>query len=318
MRVSQRSIRARVTLLAAGSAVVLLGSLTLVLDAAVIAAAGVAVAAGTAWWGTGRALRPVARVRAELDAIGAGRACGRVTVASGDGEAARLGASVNLVLERLVDVVERQRAFAADASHELRTPIAGLRANLEEAVLYPDDVDVKEVLNSALRDADRLEAITTDLLLLVRVKSCDPAAREPVDLSDLLREGLAARVPAPSADLATGLRVHAVPTQVARLVDNLLDNAERHADGRVEVTLRRDGDHAVVTVADDGPGIPAADRERVFERFTRLDTARSRCDGGTGLGLAIAREIACAHGGVLTAEEPGARGARLVLRLPVS
>jgi signal transduction histidine kinase len=217
-------------------------------------------------------------------------------------------------------MLAQQRQFAADASHELRTPLAGLRAQLEEARLHPDQTDLPELLDAALRDVDRLEAITEDLLLLARVAAEAPAEREPVDLAETVRAEVSRR--AGGLDmrlrLEPGVTVNANGSQIGRLLANLLDNAQRHAKHTVEVRVRRAGAFAELAVTDDGAGVAVPDRERIFGRFTRLDTARSRDCGGTGLGLAIAHDIAQTHQGSLRVEDTSGNGACFVLRLPLA
>lgn len=281
----------------------------------------VAVLIGLAGWATwlvtGRALRPVATMRAELDAVHAGDVSRRITQPSGEDEVAMLAKAVNNTLARLERSAQQQRQFASDASHELRTPIAGLRAQLESAQLYPDDTDLEALVDSALRDTDRLEAIITDLLLLARIGSRVDVAREPVDLADLVRQELDVRTDKlpTRVDLAEGVVVQGVRLQLARVLTNLLDNAQRHAETMVKVVVSKEGSTAVLAVENDGQEIAEADRERIFERFTRLDAARSRDAGGTGLGLAIARDVAMAHRGSVCVEACRG-GARFVLRLP--
>ncbi|GAA4081864.1 sensor histidine kinase [Nonomuraea soli] len=276
----------------------------------------VALISWITWLMAGRALRPVARIRAQLDEVNATDLSRRVTEPMTQDEVAQLARSINGTLGRLERSAEQQRQFAHDASHELRTPIAGLRAQLESAQLYPDDTDVGELVEGALRDTDRIEAIITDLLLLARIGSRVDVTKEPVDLGILVRKALSDRsggVPI-TAELGDGIVVNGVRLQLDRLLANLLDNAERHALSRIDITLSASDAEAVLTVENDGPPIPEADRERIFERFTRLDSARSRDEGGTGLGLAIAREVALAHRGALTVD----RDARFTLRLPLA
>ncbi|GAA4920245.1 signal transduction histidine kinase [Nonomuraea thailandensis] len=280
----------------------------------------IGLTAWATWLVTGRALRPVATMRAELDAVHAGDLSHRVTQPPGDDEVAQLARSVNGTLARLERSAEQQRQFASDASHELRTPIAGLRAQLESAQLYPDDTDMRALVNSALRDTDRLEAIITDLLLLARIGSRVDVARERIDLADLVRKELAVRsdkLPV-RVELADGVVVEGVRLQLARVLTNLLDNAQRHAEHTVRVTVaEQEPGTAVLAVENDGMEIAECDRERIFERFTRLDAARSRDAGGTGLGLAIARDVAMAHRGEIRVDDCRG-GARFVLRLPIA
>ncbi|GAA4576858.1 sensor histidine kinase [Planotetraspora kaengkrachanensis] len=286
----------------------------------------VLLAAWATWLVTGRTLRPVEAIRTELATINFNDLSGRVPEPPGDDEIARLARTVNGTLNRIEQakrssdrILTRQRQFVADASHELRTPLAGLRTELEEARMHPEDTDLALLLRDAMGDVDRLEQIITDLLLLARVEATADGERRRLDLTDLVRREVAARPGRPRVRLWAERDVHvlAVQSQLVRALRNLLDNAQRHAIDAVDVQVRRYGGFAELIVADDGPGIPEADRERVFERFTRLDTARSRDHGGTGLGLAIARDVAHAHDGSLRAGESPSGGARFVFRIPL-
>ncbi|GGV03003.1 hypothetical protein GCM10010182_21020 [Actinomadura cremea] len=276
-----------------------------------------------------RALRPVAKAEAEMgEILRTADAAHRVSVPQTGGPDARLAARVNAVLDRLERSARQRRTFIADASHELRTPLTGLRTRIELALAAPGDADLPESLEGALRDVERLHRIVDDLLALARLDAGEEPAREPLDIGALVEGELAARTsPVPvTAKVETGVLVEGNPIRLGRLLVNLLGNAERHAAGLIEVEVRRDGAEAVVEVRDDGSGVPPADRDRVFDRFTRLDGARSRVDGGSGLGLAVARATAVSHGGRLyladapdEARDPDhvARGARFVLRLPL-
>ncbi|MGW4639687.1 sensor histidine kinase [Sphaerisporangium sp. NPDC004334] len=214
----------------------------------------------------------------------------------------------------------RQRRFAADAAHELRTPLAGLRVKLEEAGLHPEQTDLSALMEAALDDVDRLQAIVRDLLLLTRVAAEAPSPHQPVDLAAAVRDQVDPRQGGPDVRLRTvaAVTVDAVPAHLGRLLANLLDNARKHARRWIQVQIRPHDAIAELTVTDDGPGIPAHERERVFELFARLDAARCRDAGGTGLGLAIARDIARAHEGTLHVEDGPGGGARFVLRLPLA
>ncbi|MFJ8189025.1 sensor histidine kinase [Streptomyces sp. NPDC096094] len=275
-----------------------------------------AVVGWVTWLVTGRALRPVAGIRREMAAITASEDLARrVPVPDTHDEVARLASTTNQTLAALETSVERQRRFVADASHELRSPIASLRTQLEVAAAHPELLD----LDGAVEDTVRLQRLAADLLLLARLDAGERPADARVDLAALAREeaggrsGVSVRA---EGDVAGELTVAGSRGQLGRVLANLLDNAQRHARSAVEVSVRRDGDAAVVAVADDGEGVPAADRERIFERFVRLDAARSRDDGGAGLGLAIARDVAVRHGGTLTVHAAPAGGALFELRLP--
>ncbi|MEZ3177876.1 HAMP domain-containing histidine kinase [Streptomyces pimonensis] len=271
------------------------------------------VVAGVTWLVTGRALRPVEGIRSEMAAITASEDLARrVPEPATHDEIARLARTTNETLAALEASVERQRRFVADASHELRSPIASLRTQLEVAAAHPELLD----LDGAVEDTVRLQRLAADLLLLARLDAGERPADARVDLAALAREEAAGR---------TGVTVDAEPAEVTgswgqlgRVLANLLDNGGRHARERVTVTVRREGGWAVLEVADDGDGVAGADRERIFQRFVRLDAARSRDDGGAGLGLAIARDVAVRHGGTLTADAAPTGGALFELRLPLA
>ncbi|MFD6416671.1 ATP-binding protein [Streptomyces sp. NPDC060194] len=276
----------------------------------------IGVVAGVTWLVTRRALRPVEGIRAEMAAITASQDLARrVPEPASHDEVARLARTTNETLAALESSVERQRRFVADASHELRSPIASLRTQLEVGAAHPELLDVE----GAVVDTVRLQALAADLLLLARLDAGERPVRGRVALGELVREEVAQRGGGVGVSVAAeGLDVRGSRGQLGRVLGNLLDNAVRHARGSVSVEVRRDGGCVVLAVTDDGPGVPVADRERVFERFVRLDDARARDDGGAGLGLAIARDIAVRHGGTLALDAPPSGGARLTLRLPAA
>ncbi|MFC9914902.1 sensor histidine kinase [Streptomyces sp. NPDC127197] len=272
------------------------------------------VVAGVTWLVTRRALRPVEGIRREMAEITASEDLSRrVPEPDTHDEVARLASTTNETLAALETSVERQRRFVADASHELRSPIASLRTQLEVAAAHPELLD----LDGAVADTVRLQRLAADLLLLARLDAGErPISDARVDLAALAREEAAGRK---NVTVRAGsLEVAGSRGQLGRVLANLLDNAQRHARSAVTVVVRREGDRAVLQVADDGDGVPAADRERIFERFVRLDAARSRDEGGAGLGLAIARDVATRHGGTLTVQDAPAGGAQFELRLPLA
>ncbi|WP_052441316.1 sensor histidine kinase [Streptacidiphilus anmyonensis] len=289
------------------------------------------------WRVTGRALRPVEAIRSEVAAIGEQELHRRVPIPRGEDEITRLARTMNAMLDRLDLAGRRQRQFIADASHELRSPIAVLRTQLEVALGHPDPLVRGELVEGALQDAERLQDLAADLLFLARLDAGPtelPA--DPIDVAELVRVAVRGRGGRAGDDgddgadaghgghgrrLAFTLDLDdeaVVPGRhlwLTRLVTNLLDNAERHARTAVHVTVVRVGAEVVLRVHNDGAALAAEDRERIFERFTRLDDARSRDEGGAGLGLPIARDIAHHHGGTLAAVEAAA-GATFEARLP--
>jgi signal transduction histidine kinase len=282
------------------------------------------VLAGVVWWAVGRALRPVEDIRARVDSISGSSLHRRVPEPDTPTEIGRLARTMNGMLGRLERSAEQQRRFVADASHELRSPLARMRAELEVDAAHPDSADSGATAASVLAETIGVQRLVDDLLLLARGDAGAAAAvrREPVDLDDVVESVAGGLRRAGERRIDTrGVHPAQVPAdrgQLERLVGNLLDNAVRHARERVVVTLTPLPAGVELRVADDGPGIPADERERVFERFTRLDDARTAGSGGAGLGLAIARDIAERHGGALRLELDGAAGACFVLTLPVA
>ncbi|WP_253864368.1 sensor histidine kinase [Prauserella halophila] len=278
-----------------------------------------AVVAGLTWFSTGRALGPVDAIRREFARLSARDLRGRMPVPAGDDAPARLAVTLNDTLDRLDESVRKQRQFVADASHELRSPLAALRTPLEVAQEHPDRVDWPGIVSGTLEDLDRLDRLVADLLTLARIDAETREGGEPTELAELITEVADRRTPANverSLHLADSVVVRGHRTHLARLLTNLFDNAERYARQRVEVRLSVTRGRAQVEVADDGPGVPDESRERIFERFTRIDTSRQRSQGGAGLGLALARDIAALHGGTLELAEFSG-GARFVVTLPL-
>jgi signal transduction histidine kinase len=215
----------------------------------------------------------------------------------------------------------RQREFVADAAHELRSPLASMRAQLEVAAEYPDPARWPADVDALTGEVVRMGRLVDDLLEIARTDEAAPVARRPVDLDDVALRAVARTrgrdgVVVSSAGVSAA-RVSGDPVALERVAGNLLDNAVRHATSTVTVSVSAADGWAVLTVADDGSGVPAAERDRVFERFARSDAARSREGGGVGLGLAIVRGIVVRHGGHVRVEDNGP-GARFVVRLPMS
>jgi signal transduction histidine kinase len=298
------------------------GSLQVVRAAMIVGAPLLVVGFGVVCWLlVGSALRPVAELRRGAEEIATTRQARRLPVPEADDEIHRLAMTLNDMLERLERSSVRQRSFVADAAHELRSPLTAIRAQLEVARAHPGEADWEEVTADSLADVERLSRLVDDLLVLARVE--EGAARPAVGTVDLARvadeivERTVSNVPVRRTG-ADELVVPADGDALARIVANLVDNAVRYAVTAVTVDVRNGiSGSALVSVADDGPGIPAAQRERVFERFTRLDDARSRDAGGAGLGLPIVRELVRTQGGEVTLED-NAPGLRAAVRLPMT
>ncbi|WP_460627487.1 sensor histidine kinase [Intrasporangium mesophilum] len=281
----------------------------------------VGLTAVVTWWRVGRALSSVEAIRSQVERTSASRLQDRVPVPPSDDEIARLAVTMNSMLGRLEASQRAQRRFVSDASHELRSPIATIRASLD--VVSPDDPETSwDQLAPILRNETRRMGTLVDNLLLL--SQADDGAitlvRREVDLDDVVeREARRLRQLSSAAVRldSTPVRVVGDEHQLQQVVRNLLDNAARHASTQVSIALTMQDDWAVLRVGDDGPGIRSADRERIFERFVRLDESRSRHSGGAGLGLAIARELTVAHGGTLTAADAPAGGACFELTLPL-
>ena len=272
-----------------------------------------------AWFAVRGALRPVDAIRREVAEINASDLERRVPVPSTRDEIGALAATMNEMLDRVGQSVRRQQSFVADASHELRTPLASMRNQLEVLLTYPDDIDSRTTCTNVILDIERMEELVTALLLLARLDNQPSGSDERVDLAQLVTGCVADRPASESltitVDAVEPVRVRGDGSRLKQVVHNLLDNAERHAGSRVSVSVRAARGQAELIVADDGPGIPVADRERVFERFVRLDEGRGRDAGGVGLGLAIVADVAHAHQGdveVLTGT-----GAVFVVHLPL-
>ncbi len=272
------------------------------------------------WVLAGRALRPVESIRAEVAEITAGDLHRRVPQPPIDDEIGRLARTMNAMLGRLEASADRQRQFVSDASHELRSPLAALLAQVEVARARPQAADWSAVADAVADEGARIWRVVDDLLLLARSDEGHLLPRrDAVDIDELvLADAARLRVQGKVHVDLTGVgagRVAGDREQLQRVVRNLADNAERHASSAVTFSVDEIEGWVQLVVADDGPGIPPDQRRRVFERFARLDTARNRATGGTGLGLAIVGEVVAAHGGFVEVAD-SAIGARMVVRLP--
>ena len=282
------------------------------------------VLAGIAWVVIGAALQPVEALRSAAHRISGSGQDERLPVPASRDEIHALALTLNSMLDRLAAGRERQRSFVADAAHELRSPLASMQAQLDVSQHLGEDVRAPEIAEDLRAEVIRMTTLVEDLLALARLDAdtAPPPEPERIEVATLVDEVVATRrrrrVPV-EVDLgqrAAQLVVRVRPEEVCRALGNLVDNAVRHARTAVQVSARTEASVVVVEVSDDGHGIAPVDRERVFERFTRLDEARDRDAGGSGLGLAIARELVHRNGGSIALETSPAGGLSAAVRLP--
>jgi signal transduction histidine kinase len=273
------------------------------------------------WVLVGRALRPVERIRTRVHGIGVEQLAERVPVPATDDEIARLAVTMNQMLDRLQSGQETQRRFVADASHELRSPIASLAAALDVISNDPtgrSGLALHEVMQA---ETERMRRLVEDLLLLAKADDTGLQIQHTdVDLDDLVDAELRRLRSAGGPEIegvVPAVRVSGDPDKLSQVIRNLADNAVRAARSKVRFTLAEQDGTATVEVEDDGDGIAQADRDRVFERFVRLDVSRDRGSGGSGLGLSIVQEVVRGHGGTVRIAESPLGGARFVVSLPV-
>ncbi len=279
------------------------------------------VLAATIWRVVGGALAPVDAIRREVDEVSAKELHRRVPQPAGDDEISRLAKTMNRMLARLEKARLRQQQFVSDASHELRSPLASIRAHAEIALAHPDRGTTSDLAETVLAESLRVQQLVENLLVLARADEQQSAPlHEAVDLDDLVfseaqrhrgRSGLALDTSSVSAGRVTG-----DASLLRRVISNLLDNAGRHARSRVDVVLQENQESVLLRVDDDGVGVAPENRDVVFTRFSRLDDARTHDAGGAGLGLAIVAEVVAGHGGTVTLSASPSGGARFEVRLP--
>ena len=274
------------------------------------------------WWLVGRALRPVQAITEQVQAISTTSLDQRVSVPGTGDEVAEMAIVMNRMLERLERGGERQRQFSADASHELRSPLATVRAAAELLGRNPTPRRSASLADDIVAEADRMDVLIGDLLQLATIDDGGPGADlEQVDLAALVPNELEAEMAAASVEVTgvaadSGATIRGARRQLRRLIRNLVDNAKRHAQTRVVIDVSLTGADVVLTVDDDGSGIPEGAEAVIFERFRRLDDARSRDGGGAGLGLSLVASIAAHHGGSVEVGRSPLGGARFTVRLP--
>jgi signal transduction histidine kinase len=305
-----------------GSQVVFSTVKTVVIALALAAPIVVAVSAAMTYMLVSRSMRSVDAIRSRVADISVSDLTERVPVSENRDEISALALTMNEMLARIEAGHAAQRRFVGDASHELRSPLTTIISALEMAIAHPELLNTELAASTLMPEAHRMQALVDDLLLLARADERGLAmADEDVDLDDLV----AAETERLRRETSLMIRTDVTPTRLrgdsvalSRMLRNLLDNAARHAASEVTAQAGACGENAVIHIDDDGPGIAAADRIRVFDRFVRLDADRSRSAGGAGLGLAIVREIVAAHhGNVAITDRPGG-GTRVTVHLPLA
>ncbi len=306
-----------VQVLAASSLAEATASLDSVRDVLLVVVPLLVIAVGAlVWFATGRALHPVVAITDQANEISAMTLHERVPVPGSDDEIAELATTMNAMLDRLESAAERQQRFVSDSSHELRTPVAAIRSEMEVA-LAGDGTDWPAVAERVLDEDARLERMVADLLVLARHDEGRSGPSAEIDLDDVVYEQArrARRLPVDVSGVSA-VKVRGSRTDLDRAIGHLLDNATRHGATAVWVTLSQDGEVARLDVSDDGPGVPPGERQRIFERFSRLEEARTRDAGGAGLGLAVVAAIADSHGGSVNVEDRPGGGATFSFTVP--
>jgi signal transduction histidine kinase len=273
------------------------------------------------WLVFGRALARLDRIRAEVDAIGHDQLERRVPDDGRRDEVGRLAATMNRMLARVEVSSQRQQRLVADVSHDLQGPLAAQRVSLELALATPSAIDTVVLRQNVLGATSEMERLVDDLLVLAAAEDGKPSLASPVDLDAVVLEETARARILGTAMLDTSQvsagPVRANPSELRRVVRNLLDNAVSHAASRVELKVEVVDELVILDVTDDGPGVRTEDRDRIFERFHRGDPSRTRGGQGTGLGLAIARSLAEQAAGSLELVDDGEPGAHFRLTIPV-
>ena len=324
MRVSGQKVNAR-----SGQYTVLVGGGSEAVEAIVrtvaLLVAGTApiitgVAAAASYLLVRRSLQSVDAIRSRVAEISTSDLAERVPVPTSRDEISALAVTMNEMLARLEAGHQAQQRFLSDASHELRSPLATIISGLEVAEAHPELLDAELAVDTLLPEAHRMRVLIEDLLLLARADEQSVVMRKEEVALDELAEVEAARVRREAgctvhADICPS-RLTADPAGMSRMIRNLVDNAVRHANSLIVIEVSSRDRTAILSIGDDGPGIAPAERTRVFERFVRLDSDRSRSSGGAGLGLAIVAEVVAAHGGTVSIDDRPGGGTKVTVALP--
>ena len=261
------------------------------------------------WFIAGRALRPIEDLRRQAASISQSHPDTKLPVPKTNDEVARLADTLNDMLARINASSTRQREFVSDASHELRSPITSMHTALEVASLHPETTSVEQLSEELLRETTRMQNMVAALLELARVEDGRESPLEPIDIAPAITQT--------TGEKCSELIVEADADQIESALRNLVDNARRYASSKVEVSILRSDSDVTIVVEDDGPGVPTDQRERIFERFARIDEGRARADGGVGIGLALVKRIAQRHHGTVMVGDSELGGARFSFQLPL-
>ncbi|OBF44184.1 two-component sensor histidine kinase [Mycobacterium sp. 852002-50816_SCH5313054-b] len=281
----------------------------------------IAVAGAASYWLVRRSLQSVDAIRSRVAEISTSDLAERVPVPASRDAISALAVTMNEMLARLEAGHRAQQRFLGDASHELRSPLATIISGLEVAEAHPELLNAELAVNTLLPEAHRMRTLIEDLFLLARadernlVRHKEALALDDIAEAEADRARREARC-AVDTDIRPA-RLTGDPAAMSRMIRNVLDNAVRHANSRVAIEVGNRHETAILTISDDGPGIPPAERSRVFERFVRLDPDRSRSGGGAGLGLAIVAEIVTAHGGTVTIDDRPGGGTTVIVAFPL-
>ena len=275
------------------------------------------------WLIIGKSLKPVEAIRREVVAIAHATLDRRIPEPPVRDELGRLVKTMNEMLDRLEQAAKTQRQFVSDASHELKSPLAAMRTQLEVALTHPEQTHWQDVGAKVLEENLRMQQLINELLELARMDEQDPniyvGEQQVLDLDDIVfTEVKALQTRKIRTDGVSAGQVRGNPGQLRQMLRNLLENAVRYARDEIRVGLETVHEHVILVVEDDGPGIPPQERERVFDRFGRVEESRSRNVGGTGLGLAVVQGIVQRHGGQITLGRAGIGGARFEITFPAA
>ena len=298
-------------------------------DQMILIFAAIAVTSLVCAWVFSRVItRPIAGLNRGIQKMSKGDFSARVKV-RGSGEMKQLAKAFNSMSEKLETLDQSRNQFVSNASHELKTPLATMKIMIESLIYQPDmDKNLRtEFMTDINNEIDRLSAIVSDLLTLVQMDSQNvKLTRENLSIAQLIKDNAHRLTPIANQkgqkivlQLQDPCDIYADKSKLNQVIYNLMENAVKYtqASGVIKVSLQRQGRNAIFKVSDNGPGIPKENLPHIFDRFYRVDKARSREKGGTGLGLSIVHQLVLLHGGAISVESVEGRGATFIVELPL-